>query len=206
MKGNTMARLAYHRVSTRDQSIESQRHTLGGQFDKEFSDNGVSGTVAALERPGFKACAEYVREGDTLCVYAVDRLGRDSIDVQTTVRDLMAKGVIVDVHGLGPIVGDAGVLILTLLAQLAQMERNRIVERTDAGRAKAKESLATTGRTQHGKASLGRPVQHDARTIAAWSWENGSIAKTSEHFGVSEATVSRARRQFPKEATINVAE
>ena len=195
-----MARIAYFRVSTRDQSIESQRHTLGGNFDEEFSDNGVSGTVAAMERPGFKACAAYLRKGDTLCVYAVDRLGRDSIDVQTTVRDLMAKGVIVDVHGLGPIVGDAGVLILTLLAQLAQMERNRIVERTDAGRAKAKVSLATTGLTQHGKVSLGRPVQHDAQTIAARSWELGSIAETAKALGVSEATVSRARRQFPKVA------
>ncbi|MGP8441907.1 recombinase family protein [Burkholderia vietnamiensis] len=194
-----MARIAYYRVSTRDQSIEAQRSALGGSFDKEFSDNGVSGTVAAMERPGFKACADYLREGDTLHVYAVDRLGRDSIDVQTTVRDLRAKGVIVDVHGLGPIAGDAGELVLTLLAQLAQMERNRIIARTDAGRETAKQALAATGRTHRGKASLGRPVQHDAEAIAARSWELGSIAKTAEELGVSEATVSRARRQFPRD-------
>ncbi|HDR9057187.1 TPA: recombinase family protein [Burkholderia vietnamiensis] len=195
-----MARIAYYRVSTRDQSVESQRAALGGPFDKEFSDNGVSGTVAAMERPGFKACADYLREGDTLHVYAVDRLGRDSIDVQTTVRDLRAKGVIVDVHGLGPIAGDAGELVLTLLAQLAQMERNRIIARTDAGRETAKQALAATGRTHRGKASLGRPVQHDAEAIAARSWELGSIAKAADELGVSEATVSRARRQFPKTA------
>ena len=196
--GEHMARIAYYRVSTRDQSIESQRAAMGGNFDKEFSDNGVSGTVVAMERQGFKACADYLREGDTLQVFAVDRLGRDSIDVQTTVRDLRAKGVIVDVHGLGPIVGDAGELILALLAQVAQMERNRIVARTDAGRELAKQTLAATGKTHRGKASLGRPVQHDAANIAAWSWENGSITKAAEHFGVSEATVSRARRQYPK--------
>ena len=63
-----MARIAYYRVSTRDQSIEAQRSALGGSFDKEFSDNGVSGTIAAMERPGFKACADYLREGDTLQV------------------------------------------------------------------------------------------------------------------------------------------
>ncbi|WP_250471895.1 recombinase family protein [Caballeronia sp. GAFFF1] len=195
-----MARIAYFRVSTRDQSIESQRAAMGGNFDKEFSDQGVSGTVEAMDRPGFKACADYLREGDTLQVYAVDRLGRDSIDVQTTVRDLRAKGVIVDVHGLGPIVGDAGELILALLAQVAQMERNRIASRTDAGRELAKQALAATGKTHRGKASLGRPVQHDAAAIAAWSWENRSITKAAEHFGVSEATVSRARRAFPKAA------
>jgi len=196
-----MARIAYYRVSTRDQSLESQRAALGGPFDKEFSDNGVSGTVAAMERPGFKACADYLREGDTLHVYAVDRLGRDSIDVQTTVRDLRAKGVIVDVHGLGPIAGDAGELVLTLLAQLAQMERNRIIARTDAGRETAKQALAATGRTHRGKASLGRPIQHDAEAVAARSWELGSIAKAAEELGVSEATVSRARRQFPRGAS-----
>jgi len=195
-----MARIAYFRVSTRDQSIESQRAAMGGNFEKEFSDQGVSGTVEAMDRPGFKACADYLREGDTLQVYAVDRLGRDSIDVQMTVRDLRAKGVIVDVHGLGPIAGDAGELILALLAQVAQMERNRIIARTDDGRARAKQSLAATGKTHRGKASLGRPVQHDSATIAAWSWENGSITKAAEHFGVSDATVSRARRAFPKAA------
>lgn len=195
-----MARIAYYRVSTRDQSIESQRAAMGGGFDKEFSDQGISGTVLAMDRPGFKSCADYLREGDTLQVYAVDRLGRDSIDVQTTVRDLRAKGVIVDVHGLGPIVGDAGELILALLAQVAQMERNRIASRTDAGRELAKQSLAATGKTHRGKASLGRPVRHDAAAIAAWSWENGSITKAAEHFGVSEATVSRARRAFPNAA------
>lgn len=193
-----MARIAYYRVSTRDQSIESQRAALGGNFDKEFSDHGVSGTVAAMERPGFKSCAAYLREGDSLHVYAVDRLGRDSIDVQTTVRDLRTKGVIVDVHGLGPIAGDAGELVLTLLAQLAQMERNRIIARTDDGRERAKQALKETGRTHRGKVSLGRPVQHDPQIIAARSWELGSITKTAEELGVSEATVSRARRAFPR--------
>ncbi|SPB16099.1 resolvase TnpR [Caballeronia novacaledonica] len=188
-----MARIAYFRVSTRDQSVESQRHTLGGNFDREFSDNGVSGTVKAMERPGFKECAAYLRDGDTLSVYAVDRLGRDSIDVQTTVRDLRAKGVIVDVHGLGPIAGDAGELVLTLLAQLAQMEKNRIIARTEAGRQVAKASIAATGKTHRGKVSLGRPVEHDSKEIALWRKETGaSIAQTAEKFAVSTATVKRA--------------
>jgi putative DNA-invertase from lambdoid prophage Rac len=45
----------------------------------------------------------YVREDDGIHVYAVDRLGRDAIDVQTTMRALLAKGVTVDVRGLGQI-------------------------------------------------------------------------------------------------------
>lgn len=81
------ARIAYFRVSTTDQSIEVQRGALGGPFDKEFADEGVSGAVQAAQRPGFSELLKFVREGDTVFVYAVDRLGRDALDVQA--RDLL---------------------------------------------------------------------------------------------------------------------
>ena len=107
-----------------------------------------------------------MRRKPELCVYAVDRLGRDSIDVQSTVRDLRAAGVRVNIHGIGTIEGDTGELLLTLLAQFAQMERNRIRARADAGRAAARDSLARTGLTHRGKVSLGRPVKGDAQQVA----------------------------------------
>ena len=127
-------RIAYFRVSTKDQSIESQRSELGGGFDREFMDEGVSGEVLARDRPGMAELLSYARSGDTVFVYAVDRLGRDAIDVQQTVRDLNAKGVTLHVHGLGPIAGEAGKIVLAVLAQVAEMERRRIIERTEAGR------------------------------------------------------------------------
>ncbi|MGV2480635.1 UNVERIFIED_CONTAM: recombinase family protein, partial [Salmonella enterica subsp. enterica serovar Weltevreden] len=92
-------------------------------FDREFSDEGVSGATLAADRPGFAALLAYAREGDTVHVYAIDRLGRDAIDVQATVRDLIARGVTVDVHGLGAIAPGVGELIVAVLAQVAQMER-----------------------------------------------------------------------------------
>src|SRR4051794_11176080 len=98
-----MARVAYYRCSTLDQSIEAQRHAMGNDFEEEFKDEGVSAAIAAASRPGFAALVKYLRKGDTLHVYAVDRLGRDAIDVQSTVRDLLRRGVTVDVHKLGPI-------------------------------------------------------------------------------------------------------
>ena len=188
------ARIAYYRTSARDQSIESQRAAMGGQFDKEFKDEGVSGAVPAADRPGFAALLAYAREGDTVCVYAVDRLGRDAIDVQQTVRALMAKGVTIDVRGMGPIVsGIVGQIVLTLLSQIAEMERERINERTRNGRERAKELLATTGKTQHGATSMGRPVKVVPDVIASWRKANGaSIKDTALHFDVSVATVKRA--------------
>lgn len=187
-----MHRVAYYRVSTGDQSIEAQRSALGGGFDQEFSDEGISGATLAASRPGFGDLLGKVRSGDTLYVYAVDRLGRDALDVQATVRHLIEMGVVVNVHGLGPIGRGVGELILAVLAQIADMERQRIAERTRAGRDAARASLEATGRTHRGKASLGRPMAQDGSVVAAWRKENSaSIATTARHFNLSAATVKR---------------
>jgi len=188
-----MSRLAYYRCSTIDQSVESQRTALGGQFAKEFSDEGVSGAVPAAQRPGFSALLKYAREGDTVCVYAVDRLGRDALDVQATVRNLIERGITVEVRGLGTIAKGVGELILAVLAQVADLERQRIIERTDQGRQTARLALAATGLTHRGKKSLGRPREVDAAAVKAWRLENrASISETAAEFKVSVATVKRA--------------
>lgn len=187
-----MARIAYYRCSTSDQSVEAQRAALGGEFDREFVDEGVSGTVPAQARPAFSELLAYVREGDTLSVYSVDRLGRDALDVQATVRGLLNKGVVVDVFGLGQIGRGVGELILAVLSQVADMERLRIKERCDAGRVAARDALRTTGRTHRGKVSLGRPTAADPLTVMHWRLEQGaSIRATAAHFSISEATVKR---------------
>jgi len=187
-----MHRIAYYRVSTGDQSIEAQRAALGGGFDQEFSDEGVSGATPAASRPGFSNLLAKIRGGDALYVYAVDRLGRDALDVQTTVRRLIDMDITVHVHGLGPIGRGVGELILAVLAQVADMERQRIAERTRAGRDVARASLAATGRTHRGKESLGRPTAHNGAAVALWRRENrATIGDTARKFGISPATVKR---------------
>lgn len=189
-----MSRIAYYRVSQSSQSIESQRAAMAGSvpFDAEYMDEGVSGATLAASRPGFSELLKYVRAGDTLFVYAVDRLGRDAIDVQSTVRDLIKRGVSVDVHGLGLIAQGVGELILAVLSQVAAMERARIIERTEAGRKTAVDHLQRTGLTHRGKASMGRPFERDPKEVAAWRDTNkASLAQTRDHFGLSLSTVKR---------------
>lgn len=187
-----MSRVAYYRVSTRDQSTEAQRAALGGDFAKEFADEGVSGATLAANRPGFAQLRSYVREGDEVCVYAIDRLGRDALDVQATVRDLINAGVIVNVHGLGPIGRGVGELIVAVLAQVANMERDRITERCENGRRTAREALERTGKTHRGKAKFGRDFAADAGAVRNWRYENkASIAKTAAQFSISTSTVKR---------------
>jgi len=189
-----MSQIAYYRVSSNSQSIDAQRSSLsnGKQFDREFSDEGVSGAIPAASRPGFSAMLNYVREGDCIHIYAIDRLGRDAIDVQQTIRALLVKGVTVDVRGLGQIAPGVGELIVAVLAQVADMERQRINERTASGRELAIATLAATGKTHKGKESMGRPVKADVAAVKAWkNKENATIAATAEHFSISSATVKR---------------
>jgi putative DNA-invertase from lambdoid prophage Rac len=197
-----MSRIAYYRTSTSDQSIESQRTALGGPFDAEYKDEGVSGGTLAASRPDFSRLLAYIRTGDTLFVYAVDRLGRDAIDVQTTVRDLLARGVSVHIHGLGPIGSGAGELILAVLAQVASMEKARINERTAAGRLTAQESLERTGKTHKGKLSMGRPLEGKPEEVRAWRLENkASLSQTASEFGLSLSTIKRYLLEPTKEAS-----
>lgn len=188
-----MAQIAYYRVSTADQSIEMQRAALSGvTIDREYSDEGLSGSIPALQRPGCAAMLDYVREGDTIHLFALDRLGRDAIDVQTTVRELLRKNVRLEVRGIGPIAKGVGEIIVAVLAQMADLERQRINERCEAGRATARASLAATGLTHRGKASLGRPMAADRDEVRAWRKANdASIMVTARHFDISKNTVIR---------------
>jgi putative DNA-invertase from lambdoid prophage Rac len=187
-----MSRISYLRCSSLDQSVEAQRNALGSGFDKEFIDEGISGAVLAKDRPAFAELLGYVREGDSVSLYAVDRLGRDALDVQATVRALIEKGVTIEVLGLGQIGRGVGELILAVLAQVADMERMRIKERCAAGRKVARQSLQATQRTHRGKTSLGRSKIHNPAEVATWRRENrASISQTAKQFQISLPTVKR---------------
>ena len=190
-----MAHIAYYRVSTNSQSIDAQKAALthADKIEREFMDEGVSGATVAANRPGFADLLTYVRSGDTVHVYAVDRLGRDAIDVQTTIRALLKKGVTLEINGLGQISNNGvGELIIAVLAQVADMERTRINERTQSGRDLAKATHALTGKTHKGKDTLGRPMKADGAEVKAKrKEEKWSIAETAKHFGLSDSTVKR---------------
>jgi DNA invertase Pin-like site-specific DNA recombinase len=78
-----MANFGYGRVSTKDQTSENQRieienaHTI----DFWFADEGISGSTVALRRPEFSSLMQKIRNGETLIVSKLDRLGRTAIDV-----------------------------------------------------------------------------------------------------------------------------
>jgi len=131
-----MALIGYARVSTADQSLALQRDALAkAGCDPTFEDH-ASG--ARADRPGLTKALDYARDGDTVIVWKLDRLGRSMAHLIETVRALEARGVGfrsltegVDTTTPG------GTLIFHLFGALAQFERDLIRERTRAGLAAA---------------------------------------------------------------------
>ena len=152
----------------------------------------MSGAVPAAKRPGFAKLLDYGRDGDDLHIYALDRIGRDALDVQATVRRLLNKGVRIEVRGIGTIGRGVGEIIVAVLAQIADLERARIRDRCNSGRQAARAALAATGRTHRGKESLGRPHAADAAAVRTWRDEQkASIAETANQFQIGQSTVKR---------------
>lgn len=178
--------VAYLRVSTDDQTTENQRRAIEARYKvaKWFVEEGVSGGIPAAQRPAMASLMGYVREGDTVVVVAIDRLGRNTIDVLSTVEFLKAKGVsVVSMREGFDLATPAGKLMLTMLAAVAELEKDNIKARQMAGIERAR---------AEGK-NLGREKVIDDLAVKTWRAENSaSIKTTADHFGISTASVKRA--------------
>jgi DNA invertase Pin-like site-specific DNA recombinase len=178
--------IAYVRVSTDDQTTENQKRTIEARYSvsRWFRDDGISGGVPAAKRPGLASLLDYVRDGDVVIVTAIDRLGRDTIDVLSTVETIKGKGAsVVSMREGFDLATPAGEFMLTMLAAVAKLERENIRIRQMAGIERAR----ADGR------NLGRVKTIDDAEVAAWRRENdASIKQTAERFGISVASVKRA--------------
>ena len=201
MVTNTSNRVyGYGRVSTREQTAENQRRELEAagypMGPRRWFADEVSGRVPAGQRPQFLKLLDKLEPGDTLAVSKLDRLGRDSIDVEQTLQRLEGMGVAVVVLQLGKtdLTSTAGRLIRKILGAVADMERDLIVERTLAGQARAREE---------GK-HMGRPsklTDRQREDMRARRQAGESISVLAETFGVSRGTVVNVCRDLNTAAT-----
>jgi len=184
-----MAIFGYGRVSTKEQTTENQRREIeaaGYAVDYWHADEGVSGKVSAAQRPQFAKMLGQIRDGETLVVTKLDRLGRDAQDVGATIKALAARRIEVIVLQLGKLdlTSAAGKLMLTMLAAVAEMERDLLVERTQSGLARAKAEGKTLGRP-----TLTTDEQRAAMVARFKAGE--SISALSRDYDVSRASVMR---------------
>lgn len=182
------ATIAYVRVSTDDQTNENQRRAIEARYNvsRWFVEDGVSGSIPASQRPAMGSLLAYVREGDTVVVVAIDRLGRNTIDVLSTVEALQAKKVsVVSMREGFDLATPAGKLMLTMLAAVAELEKENIKARQMAGIERAR---------AEGK-NLGRVKVINDENVRQWRQANSaSIQTTAAHFGISTASVKRAHQ------------
>ena len=149
------------RVSTDAQDAQLQQDALALAGCGRVYVEKVSTRKAATERPALTAALDYLRRGDTLVVWKLDRLGRSVKEVLTIADDLHARGTGVKIL-TGKLSGSyspagEGKFFFTMMAAFAELERDIIHERTMAGLAAAK----AQGRTG------GRPTVMDADKLAA---------------------------------------
>ena len=135
---------AYCRVSTADQTTENQiREIAGAGFSISPTRTiceTVSGSVAASQRIGFSQLLNKLEADDVLVVTKLDRLGRNAMDVRATVEKLTGMGVRVHCLALGGVdlTSPAGKMTMSVIAAVAEFERDLLIERTQSGLSRAK--------------------------------------------------------------------
>lgn len=184
---------AYCRVSTAEQTTDNQVQEITASG---FVVNGpriitetVSGSVAAMERKGFLALLNKLESGDVLVVTKLDRLGRNAMDVRSTVERLAGMGVRVHCLALGgsDLTSPAGKMIMTVIAAMAEFERDLLIERTQSGLARAKSQGKTLGRPQ----SLGEAA---IKAVVARLDQGEAVAALAREFGTSRQSIMRVRK------------
>ena len=179
-----MTTVGYARVSTVEQSMSLQHDALAAAgCERVFADHGVSGSIAS--RPGLDAALEWLRAGDTLVVYRLDRLGRSTRHVLALLHELDERGVAFrSVTEALDTSGPMGRAMVTILAAFAELERDTIRERTTAGLAAARARGRVGGRPR----SLSPAMIEVAQTLRA---RGRSAIEIATELNTSPATIYR---------------
>lgn len=183
-------RYGYARVSTVRQvgggSLEDQRRQLLEAGAQEVIEEQYTG--ARMDRPAFGALLQRLQPGDVLLVTRLDRFARTAAEGAGVIRALSLRGVDVYILNMGRVDGSpTGRLLLTILLAFAEYERDMIVERTQTGRALAREK----GRRVDGRPRKFTPPQldHAMELLDAGRSYNDVAGVT----GISRSTLIRER-------------
>jgi len=177
-------KVGYARVSTRDQQANLQTDALTEAGCETIYEEAASG--AQRDRPKLAEALAYLRDGDTLVVWKMDRLARSLRQLIETVELLEERGIgFVSLTEKIDTTSPGGKLVFHLFGALAEFERGMIRERTKAGLKAAKDRGAKLGRP--------RVMTDDQIAMARTMKKDGAYtsAQIAEQFGVSRATLYR---------------
>lgn len=182
----------YARVSTLTQgkmgnSLEDQKEKLQSYNCDEIIEEVYTGTKT--DRPKFQELISKLNNGDTLVVTKLDRFARTAVEGVQVVQELLNKGVKINILNMGLIEDSPiGKLTLTIMLAFAEFERDMIIERTQAGKAIAK---------QNPDFREGRPKVYGKKQIehALTLLENHTYREVEQLTGISKSTLIRAKRK-----------
>lgn len=183
---------AYVRVSTTGQTTENQIQEIeaaGFKVDpRRVVSETVSGSSAIEQRPGFSKLLNKLEQDDVLIVTKLDRLGRNAMDVATTVTRLAEMGVRVHCLALGGVdlTSPAGRMTMGVINAVAQFERDLLIERTQSGLKRAKAAGEVFGRPPSLTGTQRAAVQKQIATGV-------TISALAKRYGTSRQTIMRAR-------------
>lgn len=177
-------RLGYARVSTEDQTLETQRARLGSAGCELLFEEKISG--AARLRPILEKLLDQLRRDDVLVVTRLDRLARSTTEL-LRIAELINKkqaGLQSLDEPWANTTTPAGKMVMTIFAGIAEFERTLILSRTDDGRKAAKARGVSFGRP--------RKMRPDQRELARELIREGkSITAVARTFNVHPATIYR---------------
>ena len=185
----------YARVSTYGQaahgnSLEEQKRQLREAGAEEVFADVFTGKTT--ERPELQRLVERLNKGDTLIVTKLDRLGRSVAQASALITKLIDAGITVNVLNVGVLSNDSvSTLLRNILLSFAQFERDMIVERTQEGRAVAR---------QREGYREGRPKKFSKAQMdhAMELLDDHSYKQVAEMTGISKATLCREKRERGK--------
>lgn len=181
-KGWVMALIGYARVSTHEQTLDLQRDALQAAGVKDIYEDQLSGKNT--EREELRHCLKALRDGDTLVVWRLDRLGRSLADLIALVSELERRRVgVLSLKESIDTTGPAGKLVFHLFAALAEFERELVRERTLAGLAAARARGRKGGRPRTLSATKERAA------LAMMKNRDLPVVEIARHFGVSRSTL-----------------
>lgn len=189
-----MKRFAYIRCSSDIQSTLHQKNAIlesGYTPDEWFSEDGVSGTVLAADRPVFKAMMEIASEGDEVLVVAVDRLGRNAADILKTVETFVQRKIKLRIKAFDnvDVTSPYGKMFISMLAVFAELDRAQIIERLKSGNSRKKSEGVIMGRAFSIEPSLLRSMEAD-------KLEGMTLDRLSDKYKADRGTIGRNLKQW----------
>jgi len=177
-------KIGYARVSTEDQELDIQRSILQQNGCKKIFEEKLSGV--GRDRPELSRLIDSLREGDTVIVYSLDRLARSTRVLLETIDRIGASGAgfISLSEPWANTDSPAGKMIMTVIAGIAEFEREMIRNRTGAGRAAARNRGVKFGRPK-------KITDKNKKLAMRLLKEGHSVRDIAETFGVHTSTIYR---------------